>query len=155
MKSIKQTKVLGLFAEILLGVVFLAGVVIYATLPSIVRWYIRNAQVEMAPDSYEVIISLLYCVGIPVLALLALAFTLALNITNGRAFVKQNTVLLNLISLCAIIIGLMFFVAMFFLNSVFPIIIFTVFLLLALLTKLFASLFKTAIQYKEENDLTI
>jgi len=100
-------------------------------------------------------LSLLYCVGIPVLAMLGITLLLTVNISRGKAFITQNALCLSLISLCSLIIGAMFFVAMFFLSSIFPIIIATIFVLLAILTKVFADLFRTAIHYKEENELTI
>lgn len=155
MKKQNRMKWFSIAASALLGLLIAAGIVVYVNLPVIVRTYIRGASVDMAPNSYRVILTLLYCVGVPVLALLGMALLLTINISRGQAFVKQNTVCLNLISLCALIIGLMFLAAMFSLNSIFPIIIFVVFLLLAILTKVFAGLFKTAIQYKEENELTI
>lgn len=155
MKSIRQVRFFSALSSVVISVLIAAGVVVYATLPWLVRGYVNEAGVKLAPNSYEVILSLLYCVGIPVLALLALALILTVNISRGRAFVRQNALCLSLISLCSLVSGLMFFVAMFFLSSIFPIIIATVFVLLALLTKVFADLFRNAIHYKEENELTI
>ncbi len=155
MVSIKKVRVLSTVSSVFIAVIMLAGMVVYATLPWLVRRYVEAAGVKLAPNSYEVILSLLYCVGIPVLALLGLALLLTVNISRGRAFVLQNARCLSFISLCSLVIGLMFFVAMFFLSSIFPIIIATIFVLMAILTKVFADLFRTAIHYKEENELTI
>ena len=155
MISTGRIRTLGILSSIIITIIIIAGVCVYATLPWLVRGYVNAADVKLAEDSYEVMLSLLYCVGIPVLMLLGLALMLTVNISRGKAFVRQNTLCLNLIALCSVIIGAMFFVAMFFLNSIFPIIIATVFVLLAILTKVFADLFHTAIQYKKENDLTI
>jgi|GEM_PF-924340 len=155
MKSVKRIRIVGILSSVLISVIILAGICVYATLPWLVRHYVDAADVRLAADSYEVMLSLLYCVGIPVLMLLGLALLLTVNISRGKSFVKQNTLCLNLIALCSVIIGIIFFVAMFFLNSIFPIIIATVFVLLAILTKVFADLFRAAIQYKEENELTI
>ncbi len=155
MKSIKRIRVVGIVSSVIISIIILAGICVYATLPWLVRRYVDAADVRLSANSYEVMLSLLYCVGIPVLVLLALALLLTVNISRGSAFVRQNTVCLNLISLCSVIIGVMFFVAMFFLNSIFPIIIATIFVLLAILTKVFADLFRAAIQFKEENELTI
>lgn len=155
MNSIMRVRIFSTISSVIIGLIILAGIVVYATLPWLVRGYVDEAGVKLAPNSYEVMLSLLYCVGIPVLALLGLALLLTVNISRGKAFVCQNTLCLNLISLCSLIIGVMFFVAMFFLSSIFPIIIATIFVLLAILTRVFADLFRTAIHYKEENELTI
>lgn len=155
MISFKRIRTVGIISSVVISVIILAGIVVYATLPWIVRSYVQAADVKLAPNSYEVILSLLYCVGIPVLALLGLALLLTVNISRGQAFVRQNTLYLNLISVCSLIIGVMFAVAMFFLHSVFPVIIAVVFVLLAVLTKVFADLFRVAIHYKEENELTV
>ena len=151
----KRIRIVGIISSVIITIIILAGICVYATLPWLVRGYVSAADIKLNPNSYEVMLSLLYCVGIPVMVLLGLALTLTVNISRGKAFVRQNTMCLNLISLCSLIIGIMFFVAMFFLSSIFPIIIATVFILLAILTKVFADLFRTAIQYKKENDLTI
>lgn len=155
MKSIKRVRVFSTVSSVIIAIIIIAGIVVYAALPWLVRGYVDAASVKLAPNSYEVILSLLYCVGIPVLALLGLALLLTVNISRGKAFITQNALCLSLISLCSLVIGVMFFVAMFFLSSIFPIIIAAIFVLLAMLTKVFADLFRTAIHYKEENELTI
>lgn len=155
MISTRRIRTLGILSSIIISIIILAGICVYATLPWLVRGYINAANVAMSPNSYEVMLSLLYCVGIPVLMILSLALMLTVNISRGKAFMRQNALCLNLIALCSLIVGAMFFVAMFFLSSIFPIIIATIFVLLSILTKVFADLFRAAIQYKKENDLTI
>lgn len=152
----KQKKItLAHLASVLVGLTIAVGVCVYAMLPWIVEMYVTAADVKLAADSYKTMLSLLYCVGIPVLVLLTLTLFMTVNIGRGRAFVWRNVFYLNMISLCSVAIALMFFAAMFFLNSIFPIIIFVVFILLSILVKVVADLFKTAIRYKEENELTI
>jgi len=155
MYSIKRIRTVGIISSVIITIIIIAGICVYAMLPWLVKGYVKAADVKLAADSYEVMLSLLYCVGIPVLLLLGLALLLTVNISRGKAFVRQNTTYLNMIALCSLVIGIIFFVAMFFLSSIFPIIIATIFVLLAILTKVFADLFRTAIYYKKENDLTI
>ncbi|MBQ9993294.1 MAG: DUF2975 domain-containing protein [Clostridia bacterium] len=153
--GVLKNQILPYVANAMLGVIFLAGIAVYATLPWIVNFYMSNSYAQIELRYYNTILSMLYCVGLPVLALLMLAFLLTLNITKGRSFVRQNALYLNLISVCSLVAALVFFVFMFFMYSIFPIVLFTIFVLLAILTKVFADLFKTAIKYKEENELTI
>ena len=140
---------------VLTGLIILAGVCVYATLPWLVDAYIDAATVPLGNNGRYVILVLMYMVGIPVLTLLCSGFKMLLNIAAERSFIRQNVTLFNLISLCSCISGLMFLAATFFLNSVFPVIIFVVFLLLGLFAKIFSTLFSAAMAYKEENELTI
>lgn len=154
----KKKEKLGLarFSSVIIALITAAGIAVYVCLPSLVGFYVDHAHIEgMRVSSKEAIMALLYTAGVPVLALLVLSFLMTLNISRGKAFVRVNVVYLNLISLLAVFIAAAFAVGYFFMNSVFPIIIAVMFLLLAVLTKVFADLFKTAIVYKQENELTI
>lgn len=137
------------------SLIILAGVCVYATLPWLVDAYIDNAAVPMTDNGRKVILVLMYFVGIPVLTLLCAGFKMLLNIAKERPFIRQNVFLFNLIGICSALSGLMFLIATFFLHSVFPVVIFVIFLLLGLFAKIFATLFSAAIKYKEENELTI
>lgn len=143
-------------SSIVIGLIIIAGICVYIGLPYIVKLYAQHAHIEsVAISSQKAIMAILYVSGIPVIALLTISFLMTLNIGRGQAFVKVNVTYLNLISLMAVLLAVIFAVGYFFLNSVFPIIIAIVFLLLAVLTKVFADLFKKAIEYKTENELTI
>jgi len=154
----KNKEKLGLvrFSSIIIGLLIIVGLCVYIGLPYWVDLYVERAHIEgMKVSSREAIMTLLYCSGIPVLSLLTLSFLMTLNISSGKAFVRINVIYLNIISLLALILAITFVVGYFFTNSVFPIIISVIFILLAILTKVFADLFKTAIEYKLENELTI
>lgn len=147
-------------ADAMLGLLILCGVGIYAALPWVLNAYIGYAYIDrgaaaLPTEIYNAMLAVLYCSGIPAITLLVFAFVITMNITRNRPFIMQNARALNRMGLCAIIISIVFFVGSFFLLSVFPIIICVIFLLLAVLAKVFAELFRTAVLYKEENDLTI
>ena len=77
------------------------------------------------------------------------------NINHNRAFVLQNVKLLKIISLCCLIIALIFFCSVFFIDSIFSFIIVLAFAMAALLFYVIGESFRVATKYKEENDLTI
>jgi len=81
----KRIRIVGIISSVIITIIILAGICVYATLPWLVRGYVSAADIKLNPNSYEVMLSLLYCVGIPVLVLLGLALTLTVNDRNGTA----------------------------------------------------------------------
>lgn len=154
MKILRSIK-LEHIATALVALLTAAGTVVYIALPWLVEAYVNARSVSLKPESYNTILSSMYCAGVPVLAMLVLVLLLSINICKGQAFIMKNVSYLNIISICSLVAGIVFFVSMFFLNSIFPAIIFVIFVLFAIFVKVFANLFKTAILYKEENELTI
>ena len=67
----------------------------------------------------------------------------------------ENVKHLKVISICSLIIMLEYIVGIFFITSIFAIVIIGVFGVTWLGTYILAELLKEAIQYKEENELTI
>lgn len=159
MQALKKFRLVYL-ADAMLGLLILCGVGIYAALPWVLDAYIKYSYTDkgiavLLPEIYNAMLTILYFSGIPAIALLVFAFVITMNITRNKPFIMQNARSLNWMGLCAVIISIVFFIGSFFLLSVFPIIICVIFLLLAVLAKVFAELFRTAVLYKEENDLTI
>ena len=140
---------------VLTGLIIAVGVVVYAAIPWLLDAYIKAASVPFPQNTRNTMLTLLYFVGIPVLAMLCCGFRISYNISKERSFIKENVKLMNIISICSASAGVMFFIVMFFLHSIFPVVIFVIFAILALFTRIFAQLFASAIAYKEENELTI
>lgn len=157
MKKIKNFLKINLsyMACFFISVIILIGMVIYVGLPWLIDLYIENTAVEISASTHRVMISMLYSIGVPIFIMLVLAWLLTMNISRGKSFVAKNVTYLRAISVCSVIIAIMVQFFSTFLSSFFPLIITVIFLLLALLTAVFANLFQTAIQYKEENDLTV
>lgn len=142
-------------ACLFISIIFLVGVVTYVALPWLVDMYIDHTAVEISQSTHRVMISMLYSIGVPVFVTLAMAWLLTMNISRGKSFVKNNVTYLRVVSVASLVIAVMVQFFSTFLKSFFPFIITIIFLLLALLSAVFANLFQTAIQYKEENDLTV
>ena len=141
-------------ACLFISIIMLIGVGIYVGLPWLIDFYIDNTAVEVSPNTHKVMISMLYSIGVPTFISLAMAWLLTMNISKGKSFIKRNVTCLRVISICSLVIAVMVQFFSTFLTSFFPLIITVIFLLLALLSAVFANLFQTAIKYKEENDLT-
>ena len=142
-------------ACLFISLIFLVGMVVYVTLPWLVDLYIDHTAVEISQSTHRVMISMLYSIGVPVFITLAMAWLLTMNISRGKSFVKNNVTYLRVVSIASLVIAVLVQFFATFLKSFFPFIITIIFLLLALLSAVFANLFQTAIPYKEENDLTV
>lgn len=138
-----------------ISVIMLAGVVIYVALPWLIDFYVENTSVEISPNTQRVMISMLYSIGVPVFITLVMAWLITMNVSKGKSFIRNNVTYLRVVSICSLVIAVMVQFFSTFLTSFFPLIITVIFLLLALLSAVFANLFQTAIEYKEENDLTV
>ena len=138
-----------------ISVIILVGCVVYVALPWLVDWYIDNTAVEISASTHKVMISMLYSIGVPIFITLVMLWLLTMNISRGKSFITKNVTYLRVISVCSVVIAVMVQFFSTFLKSFFPFVITIIFLLLALLTAVFANLFQAAVQYKEENDLTV
>ncbi len=130
-----------------ISVIILVGCVVYVALPWLVDWYIDNTAVEISASTHKVMI--------PIFITLVMLWLLTMNISRGKSFITKNVTYLRVISVCSVVIAVMVQFFSTFLKSFFPFVITIIFLLLALLTAVFANLFQAAVRYKEENDLTV
>lgn len=151
----ESNRCFSIIAIVLLVITLLVGAAVYIMLPRVVSFYVRFADLAVRQHVIDTITPVLYIVGIPVLATLALALLMMINIAKGKAFVKTNVTYLKLISLCALVTGLIFIYPMFTMDSIYPIVLFVVFIILSICCLVFSELFRTAIRIKEENELTI
>lgn len=151
----QKTSITSIAAIALIGVTLVVGVFVYATLPAVVELYLKNTNVLMAERTHNIMMPVLYCAGIPILLILVGALLISVNVSRGKPFTMQNVIFLNAMSVCSFCVSAVFTVPVFLLSSFFPIVIFVVFILLAVMALMFADLFKTAIRIKTENELTI
>lgn len=122
--------------KIILQIVLILGIIIIIFLPFLVNLYNKVFHINLTGFEYYGYITLLYCASIPAIILV---------------YAKN----LNIAAICCGVISFEFFVGMFILNSVFMIIVTGIFLVGAIGLYILAELFKQAVAYKEENDLTI
>ncbi len=155
MKSEKRMAIGSIFAIIILVITLVVGIVVYVMLPDVVNIYVKGADVAVRQEIIDSIIPVLYAAGIPVLSMLTLSLLMMFNIAKGKAFTKINVQYLRFISLSSILLAVIFCYPIFTMNSIYPIVIFVVFVVLSIITLVFADLFATAVRIKEENELTI
>lgn len=98
---------------------------------------------------------LLFASGLLAEILMWQARRLMHNINNIGPFIMDNAKLLKKIGLCCVAISLGYFVAVPFLPSFFVIIIAMAFAVVAVLCFVFAELFRQAVVFKQDNELTI
>jgi len=154
-KSEKRTAIGSIVAIVILIITLCVGIFVYATLPQVVNIYVKGADVRVRQEIVDRIMPVLYAAGIPVLAMLALSLLMMFNVAKGKAFTKVNVLYLRSISISSILLALIFIYPIFTMNSIYPIVIFVMFVILAVVTLVFADLFATAVRLKEENELTI
>jgi len=142
--------------RIILYIVFIAGIAITVTMPFMIDTYMRVLY-----DAYEVragykLFITVFLMGIGILGLFIIfELIVMLRTMLKNPFVKRNVKSLNIIGVTAFITAALFFVKCFlyvtFLTLVFGICL----VILGLFAFTLANLFDKAIEYKEENDLTI
>ena len=146
-------------ADAMLGLLILCGAAIYVSLPWTYDRFIEQNFEEFAAADRNLSLGLLYASGLPAIALLVLALIVLINVTRNKPFVMENARLLRWMGVLAAVIGVEFLCTTFFASHsafrLLTIAVFAVFILLAVLVWVFADLFRTAVEYKEENELTI
>ncbi|MFR8116943.1 MAG: DUF2975 domain-containing protein [Clostridia bacterium] len=141
--------------KIILQIVLILGIIIIIFLPFLVNLYNKVFHINLTGFEYYGYITLLYCASIPAIILVYKFIKMFDTLKNNNPFIKENAKNLNIAAICCGVISFEFFVGMFILNSVFMIIVTGIFLVGAIGLYILAELFKQAVAYKEENDLTI
>lgn len=142
------------YVKILLDLVFFGGLLIYITLPFCLKFYLNFFQLSKNENFYF-LLGLLYVTGFFCLALVYEMIKIFKTINRKNPFQMDNSISLKKISVCSFIIAAAYIVKIFVSNSFLTIIITMIFILAGLFTIILAELFKQAVIYKEENDLTI
>lgn len=142
------------YVKKLLDLVFFGGACIYLGLPVILKWYIEKLGVN-SKDNYTFLLVLLYFTG---LFCLGIVFEMRkiFNTLNRRdPFMMDNVTSLRRMSIGAFVISGAYVVKIIFFNSFLTVIIAMIFFIAGLFLVILAEVFKQAVEFKEENDLTI
>ena len=140
------------FIEICLKIIFVIGIIIYITLPFLLSKYVElfNPVLDYIPA-----LVILYVSGIPALIIVFKFIKIFNTLKQDNPFTMENVKHLKVISICSLIISIEYIIGMFFIVSVFEIIAIAIFIIAFLGTYVLSELLRKAIEYKEENDLTI
>lgn len=143
---------LSTFIEICLKIIFVVGILIYITLPLLLNWYIDIFNPIL---NYTAALIILYASGIPALIIVYKFIKIFKTLRLDNPFTLENVRHLNVISICSLIIAMEYAIGIFFIVSIFEVILIAVFIIIWLGAYILAELLRKAVEYKEENDLTI
>lgn len=141
------------YIRIVINLVFIGGTLILITLPFLLNYYLQ--LFNLPTDIYPPTLTLLYVSGIPALIIIYQFIKLFESLKDANPFVTNNSNYLKTSSFCSLIIAIEYFISIFIFKSVFTIIIMMIFIIAWIGLYILSELFKQAINYKEENDLTI
>ena len=145
------------FFEMMVGMLMVMGVLVMVTLPWLLDLYFRSYRnMYSGIDAGHLkLMILLYISGVLSLIILIFAKIFLNSVNNGKPFVKQNVRNMRIIALMCALMAVCYAVYVPILFSIFVVFMFLVFCMVTLVVLICAELFKQAIIFKEENELTI
>lgn len=138
--------------EICSKVIFVIGIMITITLPFLLRKYQEILDPEL---NYTPALIILYTASVPALTIVYQFTKIFQRIKEDNPFIMENVRALKIISKCSLIIAIEFIIGIFFIASIFEIVLIGVFIIMWIGGYILAELLRKAIEYKEENELTI
>jgi hypothetical protein len=152
--TILDEKGLSGFVKKLLDLVFLGGIAIFLGLPFVLKWYM--AELDNTNNSnYYFLLFFLYFTGLFCLWIVFEMKKIFKTLNRKNPFMMDNVICLKRMSIGALTISGAYVIKIIFLNSVLTIIIAMIFLIAGLFLVILAEVFKQAVEFKQENDLTI
>lgn len=148
-----KKKNLTMWTKYLLDFMFYAGIAVTASLPVSVR-----KIGELFPymvEHYEETVIIYFVLGVSALVLLRELRKIFRTVLEENCFVQENVVSLQKMGNWSFFIALMSVVRSTVYISIAMWVVICVFLIAGLFSKVLAYVFEQAVQYKEENDLTI
>lgn len=142
------------WTKIALQILFLFGIVVYVLLPWVVNWYIEIVKADFE-NLYGWVLAILYLSGIPAIGIVYQFIQLFDSLKKNNPFQKKNITYLKVSSGCSLLIAIEYCLGSFIFKSIFTIIIVGIFFIAWLGLYILAELFQQAVEFKEENDLTI
>lgn len=136
----------------ILKIIFVLGIIITAALPWLLSWYV---QVFNAVLKYNAALIILYVSSVPALIIVYQFIKIFKTLSQDNPFNRENVKALKTIATCSLIIAIEYTIGIFFIVSVFEIIFIAVFIITWLGGYILSELLNKAIEYKEENELTI
>ena len=137
-----------------LQIVAVIGILVMIFLPFILNIYQKIWNIELG-NLYIPLLCIMYLSGVPAVILVYQFIRLFDSLKKDMPFVRENINYLKNASTCSLIIAIEYIIGIFLFKSIFVAIVIGVFLIAWLGLYILAELFKQAVAYKEENDLTI
>jgi len=141
--------------EILCTVFQVMGVILILSLPWTLNNYLLFKNSYVPKDVYYSMLVLLVISGICAFCILGQAKKILHNINKKDPFTFETANRIKYISYWCLPIAFAYIIAIYFIPSVFVILVGLTFLFLSACIFIIAQLFYQAVRYKQENDLTI
>jgi hypothetical protein len=142
------------YVKKLLFLILVGGSLIILSLPLSLKWYIGEFRNNNS-ENYYFLLGLLYYSGIFCLWIVFEMNKIFKTLNRKNPFMMDNVVSLKKMSIAAFAIAVAYIIKIVFYNSFLTIIITMVFIIAGLFLIILAEVFKQAVEFKEENDLTI
>lgn len=104
---------------------------------------------------YEKYMVLLLISGVLAELVLWQARGIMCNVNRGRAFCADTARRLRVLGIECLVLGSIYAIAMFFVAKIFMVAVLVTFVIVGMILLVFAELFRQAVAFKEENDMTI
>lgn len=140
--------------KILLDLILLGGLCIFIGLPFFLKWYF-HILAGCNKENYYFLLVFLYFTGFFALWILHKVRKILKTLNRRNPFMLDNVISLKRISADCFVISFAYIIKTLCYNSVLTIVIFMVFIIGGFFIIIMAEVFKQAIEYKEETDLTI
>lgn len=141
--------------EVLCTVFQVLGTLMVFSLPWTLNYYLLYKHSYVESDIYYSMLILLFCSGVCAFSILAQAKKILHNINTKNPFTMDTANRIKYISYWCLPIAFIYLVAIIFIPSAFVLLVGLTFLFLAACIFIIAELFYQAVNYKQENDLTI
>ena len=137
----------------LVDFMFGAGILVTLTLPWSIKWVGR--YMEQLAENYGEIVTIYFVLGILALALIWELRRMFKTVLARDCFVRENVASLKHMSYYSGLIVLMSIVRSIVYTTIAMLVVILVFVIAGLFCQVLARIFDAAINYKEENELTI
>jgi len=156
-KTIKELKAnkmkLTIYTKYLLDIMFYGGIVVTATLPFSIK--LIGKLLPTLIEYYEETVIIYFVLGVSAVVLVRELRKIFRTVLDENCFVQENVVSLRKMGNWSFFIAIMSVVrSIVYLTPAMLVVIF-VFVVAGLFSKVLAYVFEEAVQYKEENDLTV
>ena len=137
----------------LVDFMFGMGILVTLTLPWSIKW--AGKYLEQLTENYGEIVTIYFVLGILALAIIWELRKMFRTVLAKNCFVRENVASLKHMSYYSCLIVLMSIVRTIVYTTIAMLVIILVFVIAGLFCQVLAQIFDEAINYKEENDMTI
>jgi hypothetical protein len=148
------TKRLSGFVKLFLDLVFAGGIFIYVSLPFTLKWYF-NLLSNTSGENYYFMMGFLYVSGLFCLSIVFELRKIFKTLTGMNPFIIENVKSLKSMAMASFATSVCYMVKVIFHNTLLTMIVTMIFVIAGLFCIILSEVFRQAIIYKEENDLTI